>query len=424
MRRDDLRLLRVPAFRRLWAARTTSILGSALTPVALAFGVLELPGAGARELALVVTCNALAMIATILAGGVLGDRFPRTRMLMIAEGIAGVSAGGVAFLFISGQATPGSVAALAALAGGAEGLLFPVLSGLVPETAPADRLQSANALLKFSQTTAQIGGSALAGLLVASVGPGWAMAIDAVSFALAVLIVAGIPATRREPSGAGLIHELRDGWRAFASYRWIWATTIAATIWIGGFHASFSILGPVVAKSSLGGAPGWALVLAAFSVGGVAGTFIATRVRPRRPMVIVTLLFQPGTLFVAMLSLPATLPWVAASAVGLGVSFSVIGVLWDTLLQTHIPPEMLSRVASYDALGSLAAIPVATALVGSVVASVGVERTLEIAAVVMLLSGLEPLLVRDVWRIGLAKEQGEGPVAAGSEVPSAPRDRT
>lgn len=404
MRKEDLRLLREPRFRRLWAARTISILGSAFTPVALAFGVLELPGAGARELALVVTCASVAMIATILAGGVLGDRFPRTRMLMIAETIAGVSAAGVAFLFITGHATPGSIAVLAVLAGGSEGLLFPVLSGLVPETVSEDRLQPANALLKFSQTSAQIGGSALAGILVAGVGAGWAMAIDALSFFVAVFVVAGIPAVHREPSGDGMLHELREGWRAFISFRWIWATTLAATIWIGGFHASFAILGPVVAKSSLGGAPGWALVLASFSVGGVAGTFIATRVRPRRPMVVVTLLFQPGTVFVAMLSLPASLPWVVVSAVALGVSFSVIGVLWDTLLQTHIPRDMLSRVASYDALGSLAAVPVATAVVGSVVATLGVRVTLEIAAVVMFVSGLEPLLVRDVWRIGLTKD--------------------
>lgn len=404
MRRDDLQLLREPRFRRLWLARTISILGSALTPVALAFGVLDLPGAGARELALVVTSASVAMIATILAGGVLGDRFPRTRMLMIAESIAGISAAGVAFLFITGHATPGSIAALAVLAGGAEGLLFPVLSGLVPETVPEDRLQPANALLRFSQTSAQIGGAALAGILVAGVGAGWAMAIDALSFFVAVFIVAGIPAVHREPSGEGMLHELREGWRAFLTFRWIWATTLAAMIWIGGFHASFAILGPVVAKSSLGGAPAWALVLAAFSIGGVAGTFIATRVRPRRPMVLVTVLFQPGTVFVAMLALPASFPWIVVASIALGVSFSVIGVLWDTLLQTHVPGDMLSRVASYDALGSLAAVPVATALVGSVVATIGVQTTLEVAAVVMLVSGLGPLVVRDVWRIGLEKD--------------------
>ncbi|MFM8999091.1 MAG: MFS transporter [Actinomycetota bacterium] len=412
MRRDDLQLLRVPRFRRLWLARTISILGSALTPVALAFGVLDLPGAGARELALVVTAASLAMVATILLGGVLGDRFPRTKMLMIAEALAGVSAGAVAFLFISGRATPGSVAALAALAGGAEGLLFPVLSGLVPETAPADRLQSANAFLKFSQTSAQIGGSALAGVLVAVIGAGWTMALDAASFAIAVVIVARIPATHREPSGASMLHELREGWRGFISFKWIWATTLAATIWIGGFHASFAILGPVVAKSSLGGAPGWALVLAAFSIGGVLGTFVATRVQPKRPMVVVTVLFQPGTFFVAMLALPASLPWMIVAAVGLGVSFSVIGVLWDTLLQTHVPTDLLSRVASYDALGSLAAVPIATAVVGSVAAAIGVQATLEIAAVVMVVAGLEPLLVRDVWRVGLAKASDDAEVDA------------
>lgn len=418
MRREDLELLRVPGFRRLWAARTISILGSAFAPVALAFGVLDLPGAGAPELALVVTAASVAMVATILIGGVLGDRFPRTRVLMLGESIAGVSSAAVAFLFITGDATPGSIAVLAALAGGAEGLLFPVLSGVVPETAPPDRLQAANALLRFSQSGAQVGGAALAGILVASIGAGWTMAIDAASFFIAVGVVSRIPARRPEASGGSMLRELRDGWRSFVSFRWIWATTLSATVWVGLFHAAFAVLGPVVAKRSLGGAPAWAGVLAVFSVGSVLGTVVATRVRPRRPMVVVALLFHPGALFVGLLALPATLPWMMLGGLGLGISFALITVLWDTMIQTHVPTEMLSRVASYDALGAMAAVPVATAIVGSVSAAIGVSTTLEWSAAIMLLSGFGPLVVRDVWRIGLTKEGAEGPLGSGTDDPA------
>lgn len=405
MRRSDFQLLRVAPFRRLWLARTISMLGSALTPVAFAFGVLDLPGAGARELAFVVSASSGAMLVTILAGGVLGDRFPRTRVLMAGESVAAISAATTAYLFITGTATVPVLAVLSAIAGGAEGLLFPVLSGVVPETVPQDRLQTANAFLRLSQSSAQIGGAALAGVLVASVGPGWTLALDALSFVIAVAIVSRIPPAVRGSSGDGLLKELRDGWRSFISFRWIWGTTFAATVWVGAFIGCFSVLGPVVAKSSLGGAKGWATVLAFFASGGVLGTFLATRAKPRRPMVVVALLFQPGALFVALLSIPAELPWILVGAVGMGVSFTLITVLWDTMLQTHVPPELLSRVASYDFLGSTAAVPIATAVIGSLAAAIGVQTTLEGAAVVMVVAGFGPLLVRDVWRIGLTKDE-------------------
>ena len=171
MRRADLRLLSEPGFRRLWLARTISLLGSALSPVALAFGVLDLPGAGPKDLAYVLTAQTATTLATVLFGGVLGDRFPRTRMLMLGEGLAGVSVGATAALFLTGRATTGLLVPLGALAGAGAGVLAPILGGLVPETVTRDRLQSANALLTFSRATVQIGGAALAGVLVATVRP-------------------------------------------------------------------------------------------------------------------------------------------------------------------------------------------------------------------------------------------------------------
>lgn len=403
MRRDDLRLLRVPAFRRLWLARTVSLLGSAVSPVALAFGVLDLPGAGARDLALVLTAQTTATLATVLLGGVLGDRFPRTRMLMIGEGLAGLSVGATAALFLTDGATTALLVPLGALAGAGAGLLVPVLGGLVPETVPQERLQSANALLSFSRSTVQIGGAALAGVLVAVLGPGWALSVDAASFAIGVVIVSGIPSARIEREPSTMITDLREGWRGFLSFPWIWGSTLAATVWLGAFSAAFGVLGPVVAKESLGGPTAWAIVLAGMPIGGVLGTIYATRIRPKRPMVVVLLMMEPSALLIALLAIPASVPWLVLASVVLGISFSVLGVLWSTLLQIHVPPELLSRVTAIDYLGSAAAMPIGTALVGSISASVGARPTLIGAALVVVLAGLGGLVVRDVWRIGLEK---------------------
>lgn len=401
MRRSDLRLLRESPFRRLWMARTVSLLGSAVTPVALAFGVLDLPGAGPKDLALVLTAETAATLATVLLGGVLGDRFPRTRMLMIAEALAGASVGTMALLFITETATPVLLAPLAALGGAAAGLLVPVLGGLVPETVSGDRLQSANALLSFSRSTVQIGGAALAGVLVAALGAGWALSADAISFAVGIIIVAGIPSARTEREPSSMLRDLRDGWRGFMTFPWIWGSTLAATVWLAAFVASFTVLGPIVAKTSLGGPAVWGAVLAGVPIGGILGTVIATRIKPKRPMVVVLLMFEPSALLIGLLAVPASVPWLIVSAVVLGISHSVLGVLWSTLLQVHVPREILARVTAIDYLGSAAAIPIGTAVVGSLAATIGVRPTLIGATVVILLSGLGGLVVRDVWRIGL-----------------------
>ena len=403
MRRADLRLLSEPGFRRLWLARTISLLGSALSPVALAFGVLDLPGAGPKDLAYVLTAQTATTLATVLFGGVLGDRFPRTRMLMLGEGLAGVSVGATAALFLTGRATTGLLVPLGALAGAGAGVLAPILGGLVPETVTRDRLQSANALLTFSRATVQIGGAALAGVLVATVGPGWTLSIDAASFAIGIAIVAGLPASRTEREPSRMLADLKEGWRGFLSFPWIWGSTLAATIWLGAYSPAFSVLGPVVAKASLGGAKAWATVLAGVPIGSVLGTVVATRIRPKRPMVVVLLMMEPSALLIALLAIPASVPLLVVAAMVLGVSFSVLGVLWSTLLQVHVPPDLLSRVTAIDYLGSAAAMPIGTALIGTLAATVGARPTLIGATVVIVLSGVGGLLVRDVWRIGLEK---------------------
>jgi len=144
-------------------------------------------------------------------------------------------------------------------------------------------------------------------------------------------------------------------------------------------------------------------VLAGVPIGSVLGTLVPTRIRPKRPMVVVLLMMEPSALLIALLAIPASVPLLVVAAMVLGVSFSVLGVLWSTLLQVHVPPDLLSRVTAIDYLGSAAAMPIGTALIGTLAATVGARPTLIGATVVIVLSGVGGLLVRDVWRIGLEK---------------------
>ena len=100
--RQDLSVLRDRRFALLLCARTSSVLGSAFGPVALAFGVLALPGATATTLSIVTAAEAVSMVAFVLLGGVIADRFPRFQVMVASDVLAALGWGGIAGMLISG----------------------------------------------------------------------------------------------------------------------------------------------------------------------------------------------------------------------------------------------------------------------------------------------------------------------------------
>ncbi len=291
----------------------------------------------------------------------------------------------------------------------ASSFFFPAQQGIVPQTVPASELQAANALLRLALNATTIGGAALGGLLVAAAGPGWAIAVDALTYLVAAAIL--IPIRVRAPERgvvASFVHELRDGWQEFRSRTWIWVVVLGFAFANAAEAAAFNILGPIVAERSLGGASVWGLVLAGVGVGLVVGSIIALRVRPDRPLLVgvlsITLLFPP----LVLLSFEA--PWPAIAAAGLlaGVGIELFSVFWDTSLQTHVPNEVLSRVSAWDAIGSLVLIPAAYAVVGPLADVIGIAETLWLCAAIVFVAIVAQLLshdVRNLPRSPLAAQQ-------------------
>ncbi|WP_433220403.1 MFS transporter [Microtetraspora malaysiensis] len=396
--RRDLGLLRDRRFALLLAARTISVLGSGFAPVALAFGVLGLPGATPTTLSVVLTAEALPMIAFMLVGGVIADRLPRNRVMMAGEGLNAAAYSCLAVMMLTGWTPiPGLVTA-AAVSGISTAIFFPALTGIVPDVVPAERLQTANALLGLGSNISRVAGLVLSGAAVVLIGAGWSLAISGAMFAVAAVLVAALRLASTERAATAERHsvlaDLRDGWREFSSRQWLWVVVAQFSIMVIAMQAAHGVLGPLVAKESLGGAPAWSAVLAGEAVGMIAGILVTLRLRPRRPILVATLLTLPTALPYLLLGAAAPLWTVVASAVVMGICFDIFGVLWNTTMQREVPPEALSRVSSYDALGSLMFGPVGLMLAGPVAISVGPRPALlgcaAIVAVVSLLALLSP----------------------------------
>ena len=388
--------LRERELRLLFAGRTASLVGNAIAPVALAFAVLDLTGSK-TDLGLILACREIPLILFLLVGGIWADRLPRNRVMVGANLASALSQAVAATLLINGGAEIWHLAALASVNGAASAFFYPASAGVIPQTVPAPILQQANALLALALNSAMIGGAAIAGFLVAAFGPGWAIAVDAGTYVLGATFIAlmRLPAVEPDESPR-FLSELAAGWRAFRSRTWLWAIVLQFSFLLMVTVGAFSVLGPVVADEELGGPKAWGAILTAQAAGLVVGGLLGLRFQPRRMLVAATLgiLFFPAPL--VALGFPLGVPAIAAVAFVAGVGAEIFGLLWHTTVQQEIPADMLSRVYSYDALGSLALVPIGYAVAGPIADAIGVRATLWGAAAIGFAVTLAVLAVRDV----------------------------
>jgi len=392
-------VLRERDYRLLFGAQATSLLGDQMATVALAFGVLGI-GGSASDVGLVFAARSLALMASLLGGGVIGDRLPRRRVLAATDLVRLASQGLLAAVLIGGGTAIWPVIALSAVTGAATGVFNPTATAFLPAVVAPRRLQEANALRSLAASAGRIAGPLLAGVLVATAGAGWALAVDAATYAVSAVLVLGIRVAGA-PAGVGpaeratVLADLRAGWTAFRSRRWLWA--IVAWAAVGNVVlGAWRVLGPVVAEHDLGGVTAWSAIIAASGAGGVAGGLVALRAAPRRPLLLAVgalALFYPQMALLAAVA-PTAVIAVAAAVGEAGLILCL--TVWESTLQRHVEPRLLSRVSAYDWLGSLAFEPLGLAVWGPIAAVVGVSEALWLATGLGVLSIVAVLAVRDV----------------------------
>lgn len=421
--------LRGCQLRRLLGAELASAVGNFAVLAALPFAVLSIGGT-LGQAGLALGCQAIAFGLVMLAAGTAGDRLPRRTILVGADLMRFAAQAAVAVLLLTGAAAFWQLIVAQVALGVGMAFFMPAMTALLPEVVPADSLQDANALRGIVASAAGIAGPALAGVLLAAAGPGWAFAADSLSFlaSAALLIGLRLPAPQRRVSS--LLDDLVEGWTEFRRRTWAWTVVLEVGLLNALVFAPFFVLGPSVAAESLGGSAAWAAILVAMGLGELAGGLLVLCWRPLRPLLVGSLAMGLWALPLLLLAGAAPIGLIVLGAAAAGASLAVFAALWQTVLQSRIPAELRSRISSYDLLGSFAFLPLGYMLGGLVEASIGATPGLIAGAAILAICTLAITAVPGVrgMRFSTADGRqadgqlgdldGEADVVAGTQVGS------
>jgi predicted MFS family arabinose efflux permease len=370
-----------------------------MVPVGLAFAVLGIDGSGS-DLGLVLAVGLVPNAVLMLVGGVVGDRWPRGRVMLAADAVRAVSQGAVAILLLTGDAQIWHLILSSAVWGTAAAFFTPASTGIVPQTVRPALLQQANALMALTRNLVGVGAPTLAGIIIATAGIGWVFAVDSASFVVSALFLLRLPIPAIAPmmERTSFLHALADGWDELRTRTWLWASILAFAAWNIGI-AAFFVLGPVIVSRELAGARDWGIIMSGSALGSVVGGAIALRWHPSRPLIVVFGVTLLSALQLVLLVPPAPVVAMAAASVLAMIGVTIAMVTWTTTLQEQIPSHALARVSAYDWLGSLVIMPLGFALAGPVAVVIGLKATLLGAATLMVSAGLAALAVPSVREV-------------------------
>lgn len=384
-------------FTSLAVSRFISNFGNGLSPIALAYGVLSIPGADGSDLSLVMAARFVPLITFMLFGGVLGDRFKRNRIVGTVDIIGSFFVGISAVSFIAGFPSVWLLVLMGAIFGFLNALWWPAMSGVLPEILPKEKLQHGNAVIGLMTNIGFITGTLLGGVVVTLYGSGWALLTDAVTFFVAGVLVLKIdlPAMPQRVSNS-VLRDLKLGWIEFTSRSWVVAMVITFAAINACFESMLQVLGPLAFNEGNSGPKNWSYNLAALTVGMMIGGLLALKVKFSRPLAISMLLISTTALwdFSIALELPIIYPVIAALFSGFAIEIFMVN--WNTSMQKHIPEESFSRVTSYDAFGSFGIAPIGIVIAGPVAALIGVSTTLWICGGITCIAAMLSLTVKSV----------------------------
>jgi MFS family permease len=373
-RTQPFEALRSRDFRLLWLGQAISLVGDVAFLTALGWRTFTLAGTG--KLGIVLVCQATAMLATVLVGGALADRYPR-RSLMIASDLARLAAvGALAGIDAAGQLSFPILIVLATLMGLGDGFFYPASGGFVPLVVEPYAIASANSLIGVARWGSILLGPSIAALVYHGAGSATVFALDAASFLVSAILVARTrPRAVESGDGEGTLREIRAGVRYVSRFPWLWVTiTLFGVVLMLQFAPQQVLLPKLVDQHFDRGVGAYGLLASLLGLGTVLGTLLFGQLQPRRRRGVLSYaIWTANSLLLAGL---VRSPWFELAGVlavlrGACIGFAV--AVWETMLMELVPQSMLSRVVSLDFFGSFGLMPVGLAFAAAIagVASAG-----------------------------------------------------
>ena len=384
--------------KRLFLARFISNYGNGMGPIALAFGILALPNGSANLLGLVLGTTTVLFLIMAPFGGVIADKYGRARMVGLTD-----MAAGLVLIVQAGYFTTGDVPiAVLLIVNGTFGILWgifwPAFSGVIPAVLPEAGLQKGNALNQLLTNSGMIFGAASAGIFIDIFGVATTLAIDAASFFISGLLIYTFRHLTPRVTGTenSMLTDLRYGWGVFLSFKWIVNLVFAWSFIVMCWAAAENILGPLIALEHFNGAKSWSFVITAESIGLIVGSFIAIKIKVKYPLRFLQLTSFSVTFYIFALAKPQSLLVIAFGAFLFGITLDLWGTLWNTALQRKVPRDVLSRVSSFDAMGSMMFRPIGLAIAGPLSSLFGITNFIYILAALSVVAVAAPLFSAEV----------------------------
>ena len=396
--------LRHRDFRLLWTGQTVSSFGDNVQNVAMPFQLLAL-GATPLQLGIAVAIDTAASIAFLLVGGAIADRVPRRTLIIASDVLGGCVVGIVALLSATGQLRIEHVYVAAVALGAADAFLRPAYTAIIADLVPGDVLRAGNAARLLGRSLARIAGPTVGGLAVAFGGPALAFGINALTFvfSFATLILA-TPVRRILASTTSLIRDIREGFGYVFSVRWIW-TTIAYFMLVNVAYVGQSgVMTPLLVRDVLSGnAETFGVLISAYGVGTIVASVVVAQLRIRRPGRLLFAFELLAAICVLAIGLVPILPAVVVFMALTGVGLASSTVIWEAMLQRHVPENLLGRVASIDLLGNSLINPIGPLAAAALVGSIGAAGAFAVAGAYAVAFASIGLVVSPVRRMEEAR---------------------
>jgi hypothetical protein len=319
---------------------------------------------------------------------------------------------GIGALALTGTLEIWMLVVLVVVHGIGEAFFAPAFSALVPDILAPPLIPQASAIEQIVRQGARnFAGPAIGGVLVALVGPGTSFVIDAGTFAFSavcILLIRVRPAAVRERA-AGMVSDLREGIAYVRTQTWLWGTLVAASLAILFFLGPLEVLLPYVVRNDLDAGPGsYGAIMAAAGVGAVVASLALSQrgLPPKRYLTLMYAVWSLGTLPLAGYAIGSEVWHLMAFAVAFGACITAGSVVWGTLMQARVPPELRGRVHSLDWFVSIGLAPLSFALTGPVSNAIGVKTTLILAG------ALPCVATAALFFVGrLRRDEDENPLA-------------
>jgi MFS family permease len=376
----------------LVAGQTISNLGDGVALVALTLLVLNTTHESASKLAWFAAARMTPMVILLLVGGAIVDRFSRRLLLLISDMTRAVLTGILVAFMALGILHFWELMVFGVFFGTFDAVFMPAISALTPEIVPEDLLPAMNAVRPLANNLmGNMVGPAIGGI-IAVMSTTWAMGIDCATFVVssATLLAMRPTAAPRREVESSILEDIHEGLRYVRSTRWLWTTLVSVAAVNAFVFSPMMVLIPYFLRHNLhtsGAVVGYSFAISGLA-GAIGGLVAANTKAPARRIRIMWTYWTVGTASALILGF-ATNYWEVFLVPLIASPMMLFGnVIWESMMQTEVPRELLGRASSVDWFVSLGLAPLGLVVAGQLANVMGVRSYFIMMSTVTILPGL------------------------------------